>query len=478
MNKMYIMVIILCVDWLLFSPTLLYCGIKYQSMKRNMFIQKRQPRIQLFITIICLIHIAIYSPLYAFQVTFPQHHDNIILNTAMSFIFSFTFYSMLYATIIKIWLLYFDSILISVTKQNKWQVYIDRKEGQNWFIQHKDIYGKLNTTLLKIVSIPLLITVIIVSLVGHLQTARLSNLWAITNTVCIIIPGSFLIVTWNKTHPINDTLLLYKEVKDGSKAASICFVIYILFCFLLPAFNIDPYIRYIIDNVWILTLMWFGSIYHTAYGLIVLWIQPKLAQKRLNLQLAEQQQKRYVFEDIFGNEKIFHLFMVHLSSEYSMECLLSVIEFIQFQKYIIDRDELNIDQNILKNEILFIDIEFPSNVPMSGIVNRNDDEYQNDRMLEYKKKAYNLWEKYIEERSYFEINISALQRDKLNDTLSSLRLLKKNKDITVNDMVLMFEDSKQEMIKLIGYSLSRFQLVEQTETLEIEQVFASSPTSV
>ena len=43
-----------------------------------------------------------------------------------------------------------------------------------------------------------------------------------------------------------DTLGIYKEVKDGSKAGCGVSIIYILLCFLLPLFGVDPYTRYII----------------------------------------------------------------------------------------------------------------------------------------------------------------------------------------------------------------------------------------
>eukprot|EP01084_Bolivina_argentea_P102261 183224_1 len=115
---------------------------------------------------------------------------------------------------------------------------------------------------------------------------------------------------------------------------------------------------------------------------------------------------------ILMHKKASHLFMVYLSSEYSMECLLSLIEFNEYQQFCM---QYIVDDNVIdKIEI----IPFPSNIPTSSIL--EETEYiPDDILVEYsdaivygaKIKAHKLYKKYIKTGSEFEINIGSDQRE-------------------------------------------------------------------
>lgn len=153
-----------------------------------------------------------------------------------------------------------------------------------------------------------------------------------------------------------------------------------------------------------------------------------------------------------------------------MEILLSFIEFTQFQQYLLDNMDV-LDDDEINNIKLF---KFPSNIPMSSIINENnmkqsDIEMDGNTLLrECKIKAHKLYNKYIKINSEFEINISSSERDNLSNVLDDLNnLLKLN--MNLRDLFLLFNSSKDEMYTLQTYSFCRYQVENMTELSHDEE---------
>ena len=134
-----------------------------------------------------------------------------------------------------------------------------------------------------------------------------------------------------------------------------------------------------------------------------------------------------------------------------MECLLSIIEFNQYQQYLLNHENDKIDSNTLNKVLLF---DFPSNIPISEIIEEKYDDNQDIKM--YKMKAHKLYLKYIRVGSEYEINISGVQRDEIANLLDNLNHLLSNNKITPNALFILFEQCKQEMFQLLQSSLHRF----------------------
>ena len=153
-----------------------------------------------------------------------------------------------------------------------------------------------------------------------------------------------------------------------------------------------------------------------------------------------------------------------------MEILLSCIEIMQYQTYL--REHVD-DGDILD---LVDDVMFPENIPISKIVSStikndlngtNHGHQETEKLLrKAKNDAYKLFEKYIMIGSEFEVNISGVMRDGLYDQLSNLELLMDNDAIGVNELFVMFEECKKEMIALQTISLSRFRLEDEFANLQ------------
>ena len=215
---------------------------------------------------------------------------------------------------------------------------------------------------------------------------------------------------------------------------------------------------------------------------------------------------------VLSNARSLDLLMAHLGREFSMECLLSLIEFIQFQNYIyqqivnqrnrlkngktdinnntnlendemrpdiqLDIDDSKIELKSLENNLISkkFDIEFPPNVPLSSIVfdikdETNDDDYKLVSNILNKKKqniddcswvidakirSYKLYKKYIALGSEYEINISYRTRQELINTMHDLNKFIENESIDEKKLFWLFRKSSHEMIHLINGSFARF----------------------
>ena len=153
--------------------------------------------------------------------------------------------------------------------------------------------------------------------------------------------------------------------------------------------------------------------------------------------------------------------MASLSREYSMEILLSFIEFTQFQIAVngkIGEYEVNFNDNHRSETDIIQFQHFPSSTPQSAIVRELNvgTPGSSDEFIQVTKIcAHKLFKKYIEEASEFEINISSIERQKLSDLMEDLDTFLKS-DMSLQELLYLFEYSKGEMKLLQNSSFTRF----------------------
>ena len=140
-------------------------------------------------------------------------------------------------------------------------------------------------------------------------------------------------------------------------------------------------------------------------------------------------------ETILQKEESLHLFMIHLSKEYSMECLLSLIEITQYQQYALEQmpDPGGSDDCGL--------IRFPNNIPISSIIA--------DKESDFKVKAQEIYRKYIQIGSEYEINISWQKRAEFSNLFEDEEFFMKNTGIKIKDINELFNIITAEMIQLL-----------------------------
>ena len=187
-------------------------------------------------------------------------------------------------------------------------------------------------------------------------------------------------------------------------------------------------------------------------------------------------------KDILANEEYLELFMCHLAQEFSIECILSLIEFMQFKQLIFE------SRQVKPKSIRDFVITFPTSIPKSSIV------YNTEETLRW--KAEKLFVKYVEIGAEYEINVSSEVRNKLNNMFQSrtspnlflpmsseknplpnlIRVISRgtspnlaegNQTISNDKMYTVFDECIMEMIKLLDYSLSRFKAKPQSQKIKI-----------
>ena len=149
----------------------------------------------------------------------------------------------------------------------------------------------------------------------------------------------------------------------------------------------------------------------------------------------------------------------------SVECLLSLIEFIHFEKYIVAHsDNLQLDTETMwcNNKAL----SFPKSVPKSRIVYGMAEMLQmrpgscsEDLDTVCRRIAHDLWTKYIAAGSEFEINISSVLKSKTQDIVNS--------DESTNEQLLKaFDELSNSQILLMQDSYLRFRRTNQFQNLQ------------
>ena len=192
-----------------------------------------------------------------------------------------------------------------------------------------------------------------------------------------------------------------------------------------------------------------------------------------------------LLRDILRSEDGVDCFMFHLAQEFSTEILLSLLEFAQFKAKLRAHFEVidmlqtatsALDMHNPEQEL----VSFPASMPRSDIVWGALDslesagqigkclaavagDSENERALvEAKVRAHLLFRKYIEPKCESEINISAAMRERLCDKMEDVeRWASSRRDtnftMRVDLLYRVFDECMDEMLKLLTYSLVRFQ---------------------
>ena len=156
-------------------------------------------------------------------------------------------------------------------------------------------------------------------------------------------------------------------------------------------------------------------------------------------------------EDILADASFLNQIAKHLVSELSTECLLSLIEFQQFKSHLIEC--LKID-DLSTKEIWF---KLAESVPLSDIVHHEE---QTD-LKSFRRRARDLYEKYVMVDSDFEINIPDKMRRQLHSLMGNESKWMDKSDISPVNLANVFDGVMMEMKKLLKYSRLRFKEDEQ-----------------
>ena len=151
-------------------------------------------------------------------------------------------------------------------------------------------------------------------------------------------------------------------------------------------------------------------------------------------------------EDILADASFLHRIAKHLVSELSTECLLSLIEFQQFKSHLIECLKI---EDLSTKEIWF---KLADCVPLSDIVHHEEGK----DLKSFRRRASELYEKYVMVDSDFEINIPDKMRRELQSLMGNESKWIEKSDISPVILANIFDGVMMEMKKLLKYSRLRF----------------------
>ena len=138
----------------------------------------------------------------------------------------------------------------------------------------------------------------------------------------------------------------------------------------------------------------------------------------------------------------------------------------QFQNYILNDAKDQVEQTTL-DKLKFYDI--PANVPQSVFISEarklHAKNSENTSIMEAKTISCGLYDKYVENDTVMEINISSELRGELKGLLADKQALMELENVNLDDLLLLWEKPKQEMLTLLDYSFSRFKTKSEYKTV-------------
>eukprot|EP00486_Rosalina_sp_Unknown_P016963 CAMPEP_0201595154 /NCGR_PEP_ID=MMETSP0190_2-20130828/192249_1 /ASSEMBLY_ACC=CAM_ASM_000263 /TAXON_ID=37353 /ORGANISM="Rosalina sp." /LENGTH=381 /DNA_ID=CAMNT_0048055037 /DNA_START=434 /DNA_END=1579 /DNA_ORIENTATION=- len=199
---------------------------------------------------------------------------------------------------------------------------------------------------------------------------------------------------------------------------------------------------------------------------------------------SREKKLRISLSTMFTDIKYLNELFAHLAREFSMECLLAMIEFIQVQQYILlhMQQYKNYYYKQFGNLKIKNNVSLPNGIPRSTIIYGDNEELverylYNDggRIINITEReqvrvrliAYQLYKKYCAIGSEWEINISYETRGRLTAKLHNFNewMSAKKKSIQMWELAQLFEDSKHEMYRLLRHSFARFKRNDEFEKI-------------
>eukprot|EP01084_Bolivina_argentea_P142893 250999_1 len=345
------------------------------------------------------------------------------------------YWSFFYFSIGKNWMIYYKERWTFHTLQLEWQQIINKtnNDNNNWFIKNNSKYGSLSYVY-KIFGIYYVIGIIL-GIIGMIEVSSPNpNLLFVAPLIAmplLVVVVFYVTIICKTTHLalIDDIFFIHWESKMHVRVISFgMIIVFVQYAFGILISNRKGLSAAIFNPIYVVILYVLihistYSIYTRNYHTDETSQQEQFTNRsQSQISISNRSQSpistftKIKLHHILSNENSIHLYMIHLSKEYSMECLLAFLEISQYQQYVIKQNILNdksVDFTNYKN------IDFPSNIPLSSIIECNNDN-DKDAIHDLKIKAHKIYCKYIKTNCEFEINISYTQREMFTNIFDNL----------------------------------------------------------
>eukprot|EP01083_Nonionella_stella_P140039 428572_1 len=415
--------------------------------RHEMFMIKRKPKMTIALNLCFLAYILSFDiSLFAALI-----QSDLLLEISTVWLY-FVMIWIAYCIMCKSWIIFYDFQLTHQTLITQWTSIIDTSTAvDNWYFKHRQTFGNLRW-ICKILAVVFLVNFALLFLGRTMMFSSNDTISILGFVIFLFVSCSILIsyitILWKTPtlQKVNDVYFIHWGSKLLVKILCILLVL-VAVCYVgYMSFSRD-WMDNVITLVQVLCIV--GVIYSSTRHIIFLNLN-STRNRSIMLGNSERNKGRSHKQNlirILSNKEAVHLFMQYLVYEYSMEILLSFIEFSQYLEYL----ENMIDQNqsLSEETSLYKDLDLSKSVPLSSIVaNENADH-------DFKRKAYELYAKYIREGSEYSINIAGKLKVQFKTLMDDYETFK-NMDLQPLDIKQIFEECRNEMYQLLTFSHMRF----------------------
>eukprot|EP01083_Nonionella_stella_P041537 112564_1 len=430
-----------------FAICLIYYGYKFLQLRNEIIVIKRRGDIVIAYTF-CAIIILLFGCPLRFSWIVLTNRTSTFLKILSDLTYNPFLYFTVSLTVLRYWILYYDIKFSNCCHEIQWKRCIHSDitvlKQEQWYIKHRKDLGNASFMTIRATIITATVSLSSLAMIFMYDLGiDIPPIWHLLSVTWGLSMVAVLIITTIKMPKHNDRIYLYKECKTMSYAFLATWIVYTSGLILL---NIMPHIAMFFMAECSAMIFMFIVPFISTY-----WVLQRSSISQLLYFMVQDDGEHGSIRDVMRESESLNAFMQYLLEEFSMECLLSVLEFEQFKAHLMDT---------LKVECTCSDIakiEFADDVPLSDIVYKD---VTGDGVLEFKIKAYHLYRKYIASSSEFAINISSRTKKILDGLMSNYdEWIASDECTNAMDLVKIFEGAQKEMMVLLKNSNSRFKLI-------------------
>eukprot|EP01084_Bolivina_argentea_P015984 29935_1 len=459
---------------------MIYYGWKYYLQRDHVALKQRYASLAI-IEIIC-------SFLWLVLRIIPVIYDyDTWLTDTISVLRTLSYMISQFTLVLRFWLIRFDMKMEIAISNKQWIHIINPHAIQltqsQWYIHKRATFGKLKWMVYHFVIPYIVIWFTCVTIVDFQKSVYTIShiLHAVFN---VYIP---LIVLWSiycKLPGLKDSFFIFDELK-------LLIIVYIIKSII--------YVPYVISYAMSFESEWLiinGCSYFFIMACVILislistaWVLKKLKSVNIvaadnvvktsteylgylslssfNCNIFDTMQARQL-KQILADKDSFSIYINYLSREISIKFMLSFIEIVQIQKYIV----INVDTQLTETP-LFTSINFYDNIPKSQIVfgiNDEEQKYVDDTVKIIKSKSEQLYYKYIQHGSRYEIILNTKTHDRITDVMSHLDWIELDV-YDINMILKLWDDVTKELFILLLDGFSRFQTTIQYKNMNLDRLY-------
>ena len=407
---------------LLICAVIIYYANQFYKLRYERAIEKRHPYFTLSFTICCLIFLGIDRTFldlayiydsYDTQINAMQlEQQNIghIFKLVWSIFYAFGVHGSVIFVAARAWIIYFDIKWALQSQKQEWSIHLDptqTAESAFWFIRHRQDYGShkfIKTVVLSYYLFQALCWLLM------LFFGALSMLINAIDSILFLIELSCIVIIWIRIPSFYDAFGVKEELR------------YVLIC---GGSALFVYILWVISRLIVgdnALLFFISELSATIFvgAMAIIFNAFILRSKKYSIWQSDLQLAEFITEkespagitavtllDTLNDEKLIGEFFTHLLKTFSVELLLSYIEFCHF-KQLMERDD-DFMKGLLQTQQT---CGLSQTIPSSYIVS---DKYKgvSSNVERYLLIAEDLYRKYIEHSTEFQINIRYDTREQI-----------------------------------------------------------------